>query len=174
MNAANPIDVRLAGRSEVEAVSSILREAAAWLESRGMPLWKAGELEPERLAADVLAGMYWLAWVGATPAGCVRFQLEDPLFWPDVPAGEAAFIHRLAVRRDHAGGAVSAAILDWARGRTHELDRRWLRLDTAADRTGLRRVYERQGFQFHSERQVGPYLVARYQIEVRPARSEGR
>lgn len=168
MRKANVIEIRHAERPDVGVVSSVLQEAAKWLTERGMPLWKTGELGPEHITADVLGGMYWLALVDGVPAGCVRFQLEDRLFWPDVTPGESAFIHRLAVRREYAGGAVSTALMDWARDHAQTLGRRWLRLDAAADRLALRRVYERYGFQFHSERRVGPYLVARYQIELSP------
>jgi GNAT superfamily N-acetyltransferase len=97
-------------------------------------------------------------------AGTVRFQLEDEEFWPDDPGDHAAYVHRLAVRRNFAGGAVSAALLAWALERTRALHRRVLRLDCDADRPGLRAVYERFGFRLHSFRQVGPYYVARYEL----------
>ena len=49
------------------------------------------------------------------------------------------------------------------------LDRDVLRLDCDADRVSLRAVYERFGFVYHSDRQVGPYYVARYEYWlVRP------
>ena len=96
----------------------------------------------------------------------MRYQLEDPLFWPDVPEGESAYVHRLAVRRRAAGGAVSRALLEWAVNRTRESGRRYLRLDTDASRSKLRAVYERFGFRHHSDRQVAPYYVARYEYDV--------
>ncbi len=160
------ITIRPAQVEDTATVAAILREAAQWLTDRGIPLWQTDELHPEHVAGDVAAGLFWLAWVGHDPAGCVRFQLEDALFWPDVPKGEAVYVHRLAVRRRFAGGRVSEALLTWAYQQAQTMRRRWLRLDTVADRPALRAVYERQGFGFHSERQVGPYLVARYQKAV--------
>jgi GNAT superfamily N-acetyltransferase len=100
--------------------------------------------------------------------GTVKFQLQDDLFWPDLPADEASFVHRLAVRRSHAGGTVSSALLRWAVERARSYHRRFLRLDCDAARPKVRAVYERFGFRYHSDRQVGPYLVARYQYEVGP------
>ena len=150
----------------VDTVSSILLEAAAWLEARGMPMWRADELHPERLASDVGAGLFFLASVDGDAAGTIKFQLSDPEFWPDQLGDESAYLHRLAVRRQFAGRGVSSALLAWAVGRAAELGRRYLRLDCAAARPRLRAIYEDFGFEHHSDRQVGPYFVSRYQLTV--------
>lgn len=106
------------------------------------------------------------------PAGTIKYQLADMEFWPDVPENESAFIHRLAVRRRFAGGVVSASLLSWAIERTASLGRPYLRLDCGASRERLRAVYERFGFQHHSDRQVGPYFVARYEFTLPDSHSK--
>jgi GNAT superfamily N-acetyltransferase len=159
--------IRQAMPQDAENVIGILREAARWLEERGMPMWRADELLPERLATDVEAGLFFVAEQEGAAAGVVKFQLEDSLFWPDVPPGQSAFVHRLAVRRQFAGGGVSSALLHWAVERTRSLGRDYLRLDCEASRARLRAVYEGFGFRHHSDRQVGPYFVSRYEYEVR-------
>jgi len=163
------LDVRMrqATREDVAIVSSVLLEAATWLERRGIPLWRDDELAPELVKADVEAGAFWIAEVDGVPAGVLRFHLVDPEFWPDVPEGESAFLHRIAVRRRFAGGSVSSALLSWARDRVRELGLRYLRLDCEASRPPLKAIYERFGFRHHSDRQVGQYLVSRYEIDVR-------
>ena len=157
------VQVRQATPEDVQRVSDVLVEAAEWLRERGTPMWRGDELAPERIAADVLGGEFFVAEVGGEAAGTVKFQLQDELFWPDLPRDEAAFIHRLAVRRRYSGGHVSGVLLAWAAERARSLGRRFLRLDTDAARPRLRAVYERAGFRYHSDRQVGPYLVARYE-----------
>lgn len=158
--------VRQAAVPDTDTVVDVLREAAAWLASRGMPMWRASELLPEHIAVAVGQGQFFVAESDGVVAGTIKFQLTDPEFWPDVPPDESAFVHRLAVRRSFAGGAVSSALLSWACDRTAALPRRWLRLDCEASRDRLRAIYERFGFEHHSNRQVGPYLVARYQLMV--------
>ena len=158
--------IRQAMPQDAEDVSSILREAAQWLEQSGMAMWRDDELLPARIVADVDARLFFVAeWEGVA-AGVVKFQLEDSLFWPDVPQGQSAFVHRLAVRRQFAGGGISSALLRWAVGRTRSLGRDYLRLDCEASRPRLRAVYERFGFRHHSDRQVGPYFVSRYEYDV--------
>src|SRR5271157_758563 len=157
--------IRQAMPQDAENVIGILGEAARWLEQRGMAMWRDDELLPGRTVADINAGLFFVAeWEGLA-AGVVKFQLEDSLFWPDVPRSQSAFVHRLAVRRQFAGGGVSSALLRWAAERARSLGRDYLRLDCEASRPRLRAVYERFGFRHHSDRQVGPYLVSRYEFE---------
>jgi len=160
------IVVRQANAHDVEAVSSILVEAASWLEQQGIPLWRADELAPQHIQQEVWEGLFVLAESGGEAAGTLRYQLRDPLFWPDIPDDDSAFLHRVAVRRRYAGGLVSTALVEWAVNRTRAIGRKYVRLDTDASRPKLRAVYERFGFRHHSDRQVGPYYVARYEYDV--------
>lgn len=152
--------------ADTVAVSAILTEAAQWLAQTGQVMWRDSELLPERIAADVAEGLFFLAECDGVPAGTVKFQLEDPLFWPDQPTGEAAYVHRLAVRRQFAGNGIAQSLLDWGARRTRSLNRCYLRLDCEASRPKLRAIYERFGFKHHSDRQVGPYFVARYELKI--------
>jgi hypothetical protein len=93
------VSIRQAGPDDAQTVSGILTEAARWLEDRGMTMWRDGELTAASVAADVAAGLFHLAEADLEPAGTIKFQLQDKLFWPDIRQEESAFIHRLAVRR---------------------------------------------------------------------------
>jgi GNAT superfamily N-acetyltransferase len=166
------IQFRQAESGDEDVVSAVLTEAAAWLEARGMGLWRASELTPAEILEDVSEGLFFLAEHDSQTVGTIKFQLSDVLFWPDVPRDDAAFIHRVAVRREFAGGTVSSALLSWAAQRTGSLGRPFLRLDCDAARPRLRAVYERFGFRHHSDRQVGPYLVARHQLDVRALKTD--
>ncbi len=144
-------------------MADILAEADAWVAALGTPMWELGEVDAGRIAAEVATGLFAIAWHQDEAAGTVKFQLDDPEFWPDRPGDNAAYIHRLGVRRKFAGGRVSTALMTWAVTRARALGKDVLRLDCDADRLSLRAVYERFGFQYHSDRQVGPYYVARYE-----------
>jgi GNAT superfamily N-acetyltransferase len=160
------LSIRQATQQDIDAVIDILREAVAWLEERRIPLWGQDELQPDDISTEVRCGLFFLAECDGEPAGTIKYQLEDKLFWPDMKQDESAFVHRLAIKRRFAGGEVSSALLLWAIARTHKLGRRYLRLDCEASRTRLRAVYERIGFRFHSDKQVGSYFVARYEYDV--------
>jgi GNAT superfamily N-acetyltransferase len=160
------VSVRKATCQDTEAVAEILREAARWLKQKGMAMWREDELVSSQIATDVQAGLFFIAEHDSEAVGVLKFQLEDSRFWPDVSPGESAFVHRLAVNRRFSGGVVSSVLLEWAIRRTQSLGRNYLRLDCDASRPKLRAVYERFGFVHHSDRQVGPYFVSRYEYRI--------
>lgn len=163
------VTIRQAASSDLEAISSILREAAEWLRSRGAPMWRDEELAETRIASDVDAGLFFVAVHDEDVVGTIKFQLSDERFWPDMNQVDAVYVHRLAVRRQFARGLVTPVLLSWAADRGRALGRPFLRLDCEASRARLRAVYQRAGFARHSERQVGPYFVARYEMDLRRA-----
>lgn len=160
------ITIRQANAPDAGIVQEMLEEAARWVDALGVVMWEEGELAPGRVDDEIAAGLFFIADVNNDPAGVVRFQLEDRLFWPDLTLDDSAFIHRLVVRRQYKGQGVSTALMEWAISRARTMGKRYLRLDTDASRPKLRQLYEGFGFQFHSFRQVGAYYVARYQYPL--------
>jgi GNAT superfamily N-acetyltransferase len=151
---------------EAPLVSAVLLEAAAWLEERGVPLWRPGDIGTDAVRDEVDEGSYVLARAGREVVGVMRLTPRDARFWPDAAPGEALYVHRLAVRRAYAGHAVSLALLDFACREARALGCAHVRLDCERGRGRLRAFYEKQGFSFHSERVAAPYHVARYQKPV--------
>jgi GNAT superfamily N-acetyltransferase len=162
------IRIRQATGTDAPLVEEMLLEAARWVDALGVVMWEEGELVREHIEVEVAAGQFFIADADGTPAGIIRFQLEDTLFWPDIPQHDSAFVHRLVVCRRFKGQGVSTALLSWAVGHTRASGKKCLRLDCDADRTKLRRVYEDFGFRFHSFRQVTSYYVARYDYRLKP------
>ena len=160
------ITIRQAQATDAAMVQEMLDEAARWVDAMGVVMWEAGELVPGRVDEEIAAGLFFIADVDNHPAGVLRFQLEDRLFWPDLTQDDSAFIHRLVVRRRYKGLGVSTALMAWAVSRARTMGKSYLRLDTDASRPKLRELYERFGFEFHSFRQVGAYYVARYQYRL--------
>jgi len=162
-----PFAIRQATVNDAPALAATLLEAADWVRRLdGTVMWVEGELEEHRVRAEAEAGMFVVAEAEGEIVGAIRFQLDDQLFWPDIDGRDSAFVHRLAVRRSHAGQGVSSALLQWSVDRARELGQRYLRLDCDADRTRLRELYEGFGFKLHSYRQVGAYYVARYELQI--------
>ncbi|AFY33641.1 GNAT family N-acetyltransferase [Calothrix sp. PCC 7507] len=160
------ISIRKASIQDTFIVSDVLREAAVWLQQRGIPLWHDSEVTPESISKDIANGLFFIAESDGEPSGTIKFQLEDLLFWPDIVQEDSAFIHRLAVRRNYSGGKVSSALLNWAISNAQTLKKSYLRLDCDAARPRLKAVYEKFGFCHHSDKQVGAYFVSRYEYKI--------
>jgi len=161
------IVIREATAGDTPALVETLTEAADWVtQLDGTTMWVEGELEEQRVRDEAAAGLFIVAEDEGQVVGAIRFQLEDQLFWPDIDGRDSAFVHRLAVRRSHAGRGISMALLQWAVDRARASGKRYLRLDCDADRPRPRALYERFGFCLHSYRQVGAYYVSRYELPL--------
>ena len=158
--------IRQATSEDIETVFDILNEAALWLKQRNMKLWGRREISAKIIASDIQLGLFYIAFYENSAVGVVKFQIEDQVFWSDIPHQDSAFIHRLAVRRNFAGGSISTALMTWAVDRSRRLGKRYLRLDCDGERLSLRSVYEKFSFRHHSDRQIGAYFVARYEYEI--------
>jgi ribosomal protein S18 acetylase RimI-like enzyme len=161
------VEVRQATHADLAVVTGILKGAAEWLRDTGRSMWRDDELDPDRIFQDVEAGLFHLAYSDSEPAGTIKFQLEDSRFWPDYPGDDAAYVHRIAVKRKFAGQGISTKMLEWAVGHATALGRAYVRLDCESDRNPLRAIYERFGFRLHSYRDVGPYHLCRYEYVLR-------
>lgn len=160
------IEIRQATPGEAALASEILSEAASWLIERGEPLWPLDSLTPEKFRPVAERGELYLAWLEGEAVGTISFQWEDQPFWPEAPAGESAFFHKLAVRRKAAGQGVAQALIAWAIEKARAAGMKYLRMDTAFERPKLRAVYEKLGFQYAGEKIVGPFHVALYELAL--------
>ena len=151
------IAITPAEKGDEAVASAIVREAAIWLAATGREMWG-----PEDYTIE--AGEVYLAKVDDEPVGVMILQWEDPYYWPDVPSGESAFVHRLAVRRSVAGKGVSHALLEWAKRSARGAGRKYLRLDCDPERPRLCAFYESAGFVRHSVTTIEGYVVVRYQM----------
>jgi len=147
-------------------IASVLQDAELWLAACGRALWPAASIGHERVLQDTSAGLFRVARDTEQIVGVMKFELEDAYFWPEVPPGTSAFVHKLAIRRAGAKQGVSIALLAYARTRAQQLGRACLRLDCIADRQGLRNFYEGFGFSLHSVVQRGATSFARYELRT--------
>jgi len=160
------IEIIQAGSADAELASSIMLEAAEWLKQQGRTLWFPDELMPEKLMGPIVAGELYLVMMQSIPVGTVIFQLHDKIYWPDMPEGNAAYVHKIILRRSAAGKGLGAQILAWAKEKAGSAGMAYLRLDTEAAREKLCALYESAGFTRHSFRQVGRHYVIRYEMRV--------
>ncbi|WP_306433178.1 GNAT family N-acetyltransferase, partial [Pseudomonas aeruginosa] len=86
-------------------------DAAAWMSAKGTPAWDVARIDRTFAETFVLRSELLVASCSDGIVGCCTLSAEDPEFWPDALKGEAAYLHKLAVRRTHAGRGVSSALI---------------------------------------------------------------
>lgn len=158
------LEIRNITDGKLDDFFSILREASLWLQIEGKAMWDPHQLTPEHILKSCSTEQCYIGYQNYEAAAAMILQEEDPIFWPD-SKNDSLFIHKLAVRRKNAGKGFSHEMIEWAKTRTKELDKTYLRLDCAADRPKLCSFYEKQGFRKVDERMMfGVYPTAFYEI----------
>lgn len=135
--------VRTASNSDASDVIALLHEAAAWMAAKGTPAWDTSTLNLAFIEPFILRSELIVASCGPLIVGACTLSPTDPEFWPDAPEGFAAYLHKLAVRRTHAGRGVSERLVSRCREIAREQGCSMLRLDCHPN---LRSLYERLGF----------------------------
>ncbi|HJT56732.1 MAG TPA: GNAT family N-acetyltransferase [Ktedonobacteraceae bacterium] len=147
------IIIEQARPDDLDTVIDILEEAAAWLTSRGIDQWRPGsflEARYETIAKQVNRGEVYLATLNGKPVGTLTLQWEDKGFWGDVP-DDAAYVHRIAIRRAYAGKELGYHLLQWAESTAAASGKNFLRLDCMAENVALCEYYERANFESRGE-----------------------
>ena len=140
-----PLDLAPASAADLATIAAVLEDARRWLAGRAIAQWPR-PFADAWIAAKIAAGEFWVARLDGVPVAVVRLLWADPLFWGERERGDAAYVHTLAVRRDHAGRGIGARVLRWADDRARARRRRFLRLDCMVDNPALVAYYEREGF----------------------------
>lgn len=153
--------IKEASPSDLGEVLDVLEEAARWLLSRGIRQWPA-RFPKEPIARSIEIDEVFLACERGRAVATLTLQSQDDI-WPESRDYDAFYLHRLAVRRGHAG--LGRALLSWAETHTATTGRRYLRLDCWQGNSRLRAYYEQEGFSWRGDVQE-EYEGSRYQISL--------
>jgi GNAT superfamily N-acetyltransferase len=149
------MDVRRARPEDLDQVTSLLEEARAWLHARGIQQWPT-TYPRSLLTTDIAQGEVYLAHVNGEPAGTLTLQWSGETVWEHA-SQDAAYVHRLVVRRKFAGQGIGLELLRWAEGAAVCAGKHFLRLDCWAGNLALCEYYERAGFESRGVRQIDDY-----------------
>jgi GNAT superfamily N-acetyltransferase len=147
-----------ASSPHLAVVRQLLEEAVEWLRGKNTDQWSKpwpdAAKRDERIRQDLIAGKTWIAWDDATPVGTITVDTDDPLdlagnpVWPAHKRVERAlYVHRVIVRRSHAGLGLGAELFNWASDvAQREIGAPLIRIDVWTDNWDLHAYYRRQGF----------------------------
>jgi GNAT superfamily N-acetyltransferase len=147
------LTIRPASPEELSVVMDIYDDAARWLHAQGIYYWAYPQpwWIRDLVASDIEKGCVFLcrAQAEGRAVGTLRILWADPAMWPE-DAGNAGYIHGLAVRTDARGHGVGAAMLEWAKAPpgARGFSCGWI----ARPQPILRRYYERLGTAFRAKR----------------------
>ena len=143
-----------ATQSDLEVAISILLEANEWTVRAGATMWRSSEISAEKIRHLIESGSLHLVMLGGEVVGTISYEVEDPIYYPEITDGSTAFVHLLAVRRAFGGQGVGKAMIAWAREKAMGEGKTYLRLDCVAARRRLCAFYESLGFTKTGERWI--------------------
>jgi ribosomal protein S18 acetylase RimI-like enzyme len=159
------LEVREARIADLDAVISMLEEAARWMVRRGIEGWTPDSFSRGRIADLMEGGEMYLAVLDGQPVGTFALQWEDRETWGSVPE-DAGYVHGLAIRRECAGMGLGREILRRAEQMVSGAKREYLRLDCVAHNEALNEYYRRSGFGYRGRAIVRGLAVSLYEKRV--------
>jgi GNAT superfamily N-acetyltransferase len=153
----------------VAVVAALLDEATVWVGERGYEQWPL-PFPRDELEVAIERGEVYVAELDGDTVATVTLLWDDPMYWGKRPP-DAAYLHKLAVRRACAGQRVGSAIVECADAAAAASGRRFLRLDCLRDNPGIRAYYEELGFEHRGDLVVGGRDMSIYERPVHSHRS---
>ena len=135
-----------ATQSDLHEALCILKEANEWTGRDGACMWRDSEIGAEKVQQLIESESLHLVVLNGYVIGTISYEVEDPIYYPEITDGSTVFVHLLAVRRIFGGQGVGKAMIAWAREKAIAQGKTYLRLDCVADRQNLCEFYESLGF----------------------------
>ncbi|MEC5424637.1 GNAT family N-acetyltransferase [Virgibacillus sp. C22-A2] len=145
--------VKKATVSDSALVFQILRDAASWLEDKGISQWEHlhNDVTIEEIEEDIREGITYVVLTAEDePVATFNFSSKQNS-WDVAMWGKrddlAYYIHRLAVHKNHHNKQIGWKALNWIEENI-ELEGGFLRLDCIANNPVLNRFYQKAGYRF--------------------------
>ena len=157
--------MRQARPADLDAVVSMLEEAARWMVRQGIEGWTPDGFSRERIAVIIESGEMYLAVLEGRPAGTFALQWSDRETWGDIP-DDSGYVHGLAIRREFAGAGLGREMLGRAEQIAYRSQKEYLRLDCVADNEALNEYYRLAGFAYRGKAVVSGLAVSLYEKRI--------
>jgi ribosomal protein S18 acetylase RimI-like enzyme len=151
--------LRRATPRNLAELRELTEDAVKWLrEHKDTDQWRTPwpdmAASIERMRNDLRRRKIWLAWDGATAAGTITVDTEEPVdaqrrpVWPADSRHELAlYVRRVIVSRRYAGIRLGAGLLDWASDvAQRDYGARVIRVDVWTTNQELHAYYQRLRF----------------------------
>lgn len=115
MDSEEPPNVRVACSGDIDEVVRLMHDAAAWMSAKGTPAWDVARIDRTFAETFVLRSGAPSRELQRRHRRLLHLVGRGSRVLARRPQGEAAYLHKLAVRRTHAGRGVSSALIEACR-----------------------------------------------------------
>lgn len=164
-----PLRIIKANQQHAEQVTSLLVNAAEWMESKGIEQWKKEMFTPELIHSYFLEREVFILYMAEQPAAMFTLQAGDLEYWQQLNDEGYFYLHRLTVHQDFRSVGLGAIAIQWASDYAHSSGKKGLRLDCMAHLPTLNRFYQSQDFRYMGTHEVKGRLASLYE-KLAPAK----
>lgn len=136
--------------NEVDKAISIMCEVAAWGRQQGFKVWLDEWLTKEALITeDSQEENFCIGYIENESESACAFILQwaDAQYWPQAEKYEAAYIHKLCVRRNYAHMNMTKQVVECVKRECLKRGVKFIRLDTNIESKVVMQIYLNAGFQ---------------------------
>ena len=147
---------------------AVMREVAGWYRDHGYRVWRSEWLTPEELLTEEAGPENFYVGTAEGETACAFIlQWSDREYWPQAPANEAGYLHKLCVRRKFVHRSMSGQVMEALKAECRRRGVKYLRLDTGYEETAVRDIYLSAGFRIvKTLEQNGKPIMLLYEMEV--------
>lgn len=132
---------------EVDKAIEIMREVAKWGRNKGLRIWLDEWLTADQLITDeAQPENFYVGSINGQDACSFILQWQDNEWWQDSPRYEAAYLHKLCVRRKYAHMKMTCKVIEGIKRECKKYGVNCIRLDTANDEEVVKQIYLNVGF----------------------------
>lgn len=139
---------------DLELIRELLKETALWLKAIGSTQWSdiLERRDNHDVSSAIKRGEVYYATIAQKPAGMFILWPNqsdwDVELWGEEKDPQWLYLHRLTIRRQYSGTALSQHLIGAAKEIAKNKQKKGIRLDCMAERKYLNRLYLQAGFTF--------------------------
>ena len=138
--------------TDLEFIFELFDQSILYQEKKGFPVWR--NYDKATLVNDVNSGNQYKATIDGQVAIVFSVCYSDKIIWREMETGDSIYLHRIVVNPLFKGQRLFGRVLDWSIGHAKQKKLSFIRMDTWAEDTQIKKYYE--GFGFSS---VGDYTT---------------
>lgn len=131
---------------DTDTILSLYRSARDFQTQKKMVVWPI--FEKDFIEKEINEQKQWKLLIEDALACNWAITFSDNEIWGEKDKDDAIYIHRIATNPFFRGNRYIDKIVTWAKEYARQKDKRFVRLDTLGNNTGLIKHYTSAGFQF--------------------------
>ena len=131
---------------DINEILSLYQSARDLQTKKGMVVWP--DFERSFIEKEIKEQRQWKLVIDNTIACNWAITFSDKEIWEEKDKDDAIYIHRIATNPIFRGNRYVDVIVKWAKEYAQQKNKKFVRLDTLGNNTGLINHYTSAGFQF--------------------------